>query len=422
MSYSEASLHNVDPAIAALIDSEHYRQANTLLLIPSENYASRAVIQALGTEMTNKYAEGYPGKRYYNGCANYDEIENIAIERLTKLFGCEHANVQPHTGASANLAAYYALLNPGDTILGMSTAAGGHLTHGHKMNFSGHWFNMVNYTVNPETLYLDYDEILTLAKEHKPKMIICGASAYPRTIDFTKFRAIADEIGAYLLADISHIAGLVATGLHPSPVPYADIVTSTTHKTLRGPRGAIIMCRENLAAAVDKAIFPGVQAGPIMNIVAAKAVAFHEALQPEFTTYQQQVLKNAAVLAETLTAAGFSLTTGGTDNHLMLVDLTDKNITGRDAANALEAAGIVINKNGIPFDPKSPMVTSGIRPGTPAATTRGMKEEQMKTIARWITDIILNPADETIRTQVAAEVAEICRQFPVYQKTGLQKD
>jgi len=414
MGYMDSSLHQTDPQIAKILEGEYDRQTQTLMMIPSENYASKAVLQTMGSIMTNKYAEGYPGERYYNGCGYYDMAENLARERGRKLFKAQHINVQPHTGTSANMAAYFALLDVGDTVMGMSTSHGGHLTHGKELNFSGRWFKFHTYGVSQKDERLDYGEILKMAKEVKPKLIVCGASAYPRTVDFEKFREIADEVGAMLMADIAHIVGLVCAGEHPDPLPLADVVTSTTHKTLRGPRGAIIMCKKELADKVDKAVFPGTQSGPLMHQIAAKAVCFREAQSFGFKEYQKQIVRNAAVLAETLLSEGFRLTTGGTENHLMLVDLTDKGITGRDAADLLEEAGITVNKNSIPFDSRSPIVTSGIRPGTPAVTTRGMKEDEMKTIGKWISQVLHNPHEENMRLKIRDEVKELCDEFPIY--------
>jgi len=368
---------DTDPEIAEAIKSELKRQQNKIELIASENFISIAVMAAMGSPLTNKYAEGYPGKRYYGGCEYIDVVESIAIERAKKLFGAEHANVQPHSGAQANMAVYFAVLNPGDTILGMNLSHGGHLTHGSPVNFSGKLYNIVSYGVDPETETINYDEVLRLAKEHRPKLILAGASAYPRVIDFKKFREIADEVGAYLMVDMAHIAGLVAAGLHPSPVEYADFVTTTTHKTLRGPRGGLILCKEKYAKLIDKTIFPGIQGGPLEHVIAAKAVALKEAMTEEFKNYQVQILKNAKALSTRLIERGFRLVSGGTDNHLMLVDLRNKGITGKDAEKILDEHNITCNKNAIPFDTQSPMITSGIRLGTPAVTTRGFKEEDM---------------------------------------------
>jgi len=407
-------LDHVDPEISAVIRKELDRQRNTLVLVAAENFTSPAVMEAQGCVMTNKYAEGYPGKRYYRGCEFMDEAENLARERCRELFGAEHVNVQPHSGSQANMAAYFATLRPGDTIMGMNLDHGGHLSHGSPVNFSGKLYRVVPYGVSRKTEMLEYSEILEIARECKPKMIVCGASAYPRIIDFKAMREIADEVGALLMADIAHIAGLVAAGVHPSPIPYADIVTTTTHKTLRGPRGGVIMCREELAQAIDRAVFPGIQGGPMMHTIAAKAVAFREAMTPEFRRYQEQIVRNAAALAARLIENGFELVSGGTDNHLMLVKLLKENITGKEADEALESAGIALNKNMIPFDPRTPFVTSGIRIGTPAVTTRGMKENEMREIADLITEVIRdirNPATiESVRSRVRA----LCERFPLY--------
>jgi glycine hydroxymethyltransferase len=413
-SYIDSSLHQIDPQIAKLLEGEYERQTKTLVMIPSENYASRAVLQTMGSILTNKYAEGYPSERYYNGCAYYDMGENLAKERARKLFRAEHVNVQPHTGSSANMAAYYAVLEIGDTVLGMSTEHGGHLTHGKNLNFSGKWYDYHSYGVSKKDERLDYDEIREIAKKVKPKLIVCGASAYPRIIDFEIFRSIADEVGAYLMSDVAHIIGLIAAGEHPDPVPHSHIVTSTTHKTLRGPRGAIIMCKRDLADAVDRAVFPGTQAGPLMHQIAAKAVCFREAQSFGFKEYQRQIIKNAAILAETLMERGFRLTTGGTDNHLMMIDLSDKGLNGRDAADMLEEAGIAANKNSIPFDTRPPAITSGVRFGTPALTTRGMKEEEMRLIGGWISDVLSNPKNQDLRMKTRACIEELCEQFPIY--------
>lgn len=411
-------LDHVDPEISAVIRKELERQRSTLVLVAAENFTSPAVMEAQGCVMTNKYAEGYPGKRYYRGCAFMDEAENLARERCRKLFGAEHVNVQPHSGSQANMAAYFATLRPGDTIMGMNLDHGGHLSHGSPVNFSGKLYRVVPYGVSRKTEMLDYSEILEIARECKPRMIVCGASAYPRIIDFRAMREIADEVGALLMADIAHIAGLVAAGVHPSPIPYADIVTTTTHKTLRGPRGGVIMCREELAQAIDRAVFPGIQGGPMMHTIAAKAVAFREAMTPEFKRYQEQIVRNAAALAGRLIENGFDLVSGGTDNHLMLVKLLKENITGKEADEALESAGIALNKNMIPFDPRTPFVTSGIRIGTPAVTTRGMKENEMREIADLITEVIRdirNPATiESVRSRVRA----LCERFPLYPELG----
>lgn len=401
-----------DPIVGQAVRTEYDRQRRNIELIASENFVSEAVLAAASTVLTNKYAEGYPGKRYYGGCECVDVVENIARDRVKELFGAEHANVQPHSGSQANYAVYAALCETGDTIMGMDLANGGHLTHGSPVNFSGKNYNMVAYGVDPVTHLIDYDQVRELAKQCKPKMIIAGASAYPRIIDFQKFHEIAEEVGAYLFVDMAHIAGLVATGLHPSPVPYADVVTTTTHKTLRGPRGGVILCRQELAQKIDKAIFPGCQGGPLMHIIAAKAVAFGEALKPEFKTYQAQILKNAAALADSLKTAGFDLVSGGTDNHLMLVDLRRAGITGKDVEKKLDLVNITVNKNTIPNDPQSPFVTSGIRVGTPAATSRGFKEEDMKVIGQLIWDTAT--AFEEKQDAIRASVAELCAKYPLY--------
>ncbi|MBQ2691912.1 MAG: serine hydroxymethyltransferase [Clostridia bacterium] len=401
-----------DPEIGAAIKEEFARQVRNIELIASENIVSPAVMMTMGSCLTNKYAEGYPGKRYYGGCEKVDIAENIARERACKLFGADHANVQPHSGAQANLAVYFALVKPGDTVMGMNLDHGGHLTHGSPVNMSGSYFNIVPYSLNPETEMLDYDEILRTAKECKPKMIIAGGSAYPRAIDFEKFSQIAKEVGAYLMVDMAHIAGLVAAGLHQNPVPYADVVTTTTHKTLRGPRGGMILCKEELAKKIDKAIFPGTQGGPLMHTIAAKAVCFGEALKPEFKEYQQQIIKNASVLAENLVKQGFKLVSGGTDNHLMLVDVRNFGITGKTIEKRLDEVYITVNKNSIPNDPEKPTVTSGIRVGTPAVTTRGFKEEEMVKIAELIA---LTASDFENKADYIREcVTDMCQRFPIY--------
>jgi glycine hydroxymethyltransferase len=409
------TLAQTDPEMARLLAAELERQQKTLMLIPSENYASRAVLTATGSIFTNKYAEGYPGRRYYHGCQYYDELESLAIERAKKLFGADHANVQLHTGSQANMAALYALLKPGDRILGMSVAQGGHLTHGAPVNFSGQYYQAYFYGVSRETGRLDYDEILLQARQVRPRLIICGASAYPRVIDFQKFREIADDVGAYLLADIAHIVGLVAAGAHPDPVPYCDVVTSTTHKTLRGPRGAFILCKQQWAEAIDRAVFPGLQAGPLMHVIAAKAVVFREAQEFGFREYQRQIIYNCQAMAQALLEEGFELVTGGTDNHLLLVDLRNKNITGREAADLLERAGMVVNKNLIPWDPLPPTLTSGIRPGTPAITTRGMKEQEARLIGKLMARVINDGRNnEAVLAEVRKQVLELCEAFPIY--------
>ena len=403
------SLEVVDKEIFDAIQKEHKRQNEKIELIASENFASKAVMEAMGSVFTNKYAEGYPGKRYYGGCQNVDVAENLARDRAKEIFGAEHANVQPHSGAQANMSVYFTVLNPGDTILGMNLSHGGHLTHGSPVNFSGKMYNIVPYGVN-EDGYIDYDEVEKIALECKPKIIVAGASAYPRTIDFKRFREIADKVSAYLMVDMAHIAGLVAAGLHPSPVPYADFVTTTTHKTLRGPRGGMILCKEKYAKDLDKSVFPGVQGGPLMHVIAGKAVCFKEALTPEFKEYQNQIVKNAKVLAEELMNRGFKLVSGGTDNHLMLVDLTNKGVTGKEAEAMLDEVGITVNKNTIPFDKQKPNIASGIRIGTPAMTTRGMKEEEMKTIAELIDRTIKGEDKEKIKS----DVLKLTSRFPIY--------
>ena len=407
-------LEQVDPEVAKAIDLETRRQAGKLELIASENFVSEAVLEAQGSVMTNKYAEGYPGRRYYGGCEYVDVPESLAIERCKKLFSCEEVNVQPHSGTQANMAVYFAACSPGDTVLGMNLSHGGHLSHGSPANFSGKYYKIVPYGVNRDTETIDYDQMAKIARECKPKMIVVGASAYPRTIDFNRFRAVADEVGAVIMADIAHIAGLVATGLHPSPVPVSEYVTTTTHKTLRGPRGGLIMCKEPYAKILNSRVFPGMQGGPLMHIIAAKAVALKEALSPEFAGYQRQIVKNAQAMAQQLKDEGFRLVSGGTDNHLMLVDLTTKGVTGKDAQEALDRASITVNKNGIPFDTQGPMVTSGIRIGTPALTTRGMKEAEMRLIASLIADVINNINDEQKIQAVAGKVKELCARFPLY--------
>ncbi|OPY44703.1 MAG: Serine hydroxymethyltransferase [Methanosaeta sp. PtaU1.Bin028] len=408
------SLAYVDPELAAVIKGELARQRNNLILIASENYASRAVMEAQGCLMTNKYAEGYPGRRYYRGTAWVDRAEVLAIERCKKLFDAEHVNVQPHSGTQANMAAYFAVLSPGDTIMGMNLNHGGHLSHGSPINFSGKMYKIVPYGVRPDTEQLDYSEMADIAKKSKPKLIVVGASAYPRIIDFKAVRELADDVGALVMADIAHIAGLVAAGEHPSPVPYCDIVTTTTHKTLRGPRGALIICKQELAPAIDRNVFPGTQGGPFMHAIAAKAVAFKEAMTPEFRNYQAQVVLNAKALAERLVENRFDLVSGGTDNHLMLVKLLKEGITGREADETLERAGITLNKNMIPFDPSTPFVTSGIRIGTPAVTTRGMKEPEMVQIADMISKVLRNLKSEEVCSDVLSQVQELCDRFPLY--------
>ena len=401
-----------DPEIVQAMEAELKRQRDNIELIASENFVSPAVMDAMGTHLTNKYAEGYPGKRYYGGCVNVDVVENLARERAKQLFGCEHVNVQPHSGSQANIAVYFAMLEPGDTILGMNLSHGGHLSHGSPVNISGKYFHVVPYGVD-ETGFIDYDELERIAVEAKPKLIVAGASAYARTIDFERISKIAKKVGAYLMVDIAHIAGLVATGLHPSPVPYADFVTTTTHKTLRGPRGGMIMCKEEYAQKIDKAIFPGIQGGPLMHIIAAKAVCFKEALTPEYKEYITQVVKNAKALAEGLMANGLDIVSGGTDNHLMLVDLRKYNVTGKDAEKMLDEVRITCNKNTIPFDPQSPFVTSGVRLGTPAVTTRGMKEEDMKEIAAIISGTLKD--FEGFKAEAIARVDALTKKYPLYE-------
>ena len=411
------NLKTVDPEIQKAIDQELSRQREKLEMIASENIVSTAVMQAQGSILTNKYAEGYPGKRYYGGCEYVDVVEQLAIDRAKKLFGAEYANVQPHSGAQANTAVYFALLEPGDTILGMNLTDGGHLTHGSPVNISGKYFKIIPYGVDKETERIDYDELERLAKEHQPKLIVGGASAYSRVIDFERMAQIAKSVGAYFMVDMAHIAGLVAAGLHPSPVPYADVVTTTTHKTLRGPRGGLILCRDaEFGKQFNKAIFPGIQGGPLMHVVAAKAVAFKEALSDEFKVYQQQVLDNAKALADELVKKGFRIVSGGTDNHLMLVDLRSKNITGKEAQFLLDEIGITANRNTIPFEPLSPFVTSGIRLGTPALTTRGLKEEDIREVADIIADVIENREDSAVIEAAKAKVQAICKKFPLYEE------
>ncbi|MDN8590892.1 serine hydroxymethyltransferase [Paenibacillus sp. 11B] len=407
-------LRKNDPAVLEAMNFELKRQQNNIELIASENIVSEAVIEALGSVLTNKYAEGYPGKRYYGGCEHVDIVEDIARDRAKELFGAEHVNVQPHSGAQANMAVYLAALKPGDTVLGMNLAHGGHLTHGSPVNASGLLYNFVAYGVQEDTFLIDYDEVRKAAFKHRPRLIVAGASAYPRIIDFEKLASIANDVGALFMVDMAHIAGLVAAGLHPSPVPHAHFVTTTTHKTLRGPRGGMILCRKAWAAAIDKAVFPGSQGGPLMHVIASKAVAFGEALQPSFKTYAQNVVKNAQVLAETLIAEGLNIVSGGTDNHLMLIDTRSVNITGKEAEHVLDSIGITVNKNAIPFDPTSPFVTSGIRIGTPAATSRGMNEEAMVAIGKIIAKTLKNPKDAAKLDEARAEVTALTDQFPLY--------
>lgn len=403
-----------DGEIASLIRREEERQSHKLVLIAAENYASQAVLEAQGSVLTNKYAEGYPGHRYYGGCQEIDEVEKVAIQRAKQLFGAEHANVQSHSGTQANVAAYLALLNHGDTVMGMSLAHGGHLSHGSAVSFSGQWYRFIHYGVNKETERLDYEEIERLAKEHRPKLIVAGASAYPRIIDFERFHYIAEEVGAQLLVDMAHLAGLVAAGLHPSPVPWAEVITSTTHKTLRGPRGGFILSKQELARRLDAAVFPGMQGGPLMHVIAAKAVAFYEAMQPDFISYQQRVVENAKVLASELEKLGFRLVAGGTDNHLVLIDLRGTGITGKLAEEVLDSVGISTNRNSIPFDPLPPQITSGLRLGTPAVTTRGLGPQQMRQIASLIHKVLANLEDEKVKDEVSQEVKEISRRFPFF--------
>ncbi len=412
--FLDRTLADVDPEIADAIALETERQNDTLELIASENHVSKAVLTAMGSVFTNKYAEGYPGKRYYGGCGPTDIVESIAIARAKELFGAEHANVQPHSGSQANMAVYFAMLKPGDTIMGLDLAHGGHLTHGHPLSYSGRDFKVVAYHVRKEDERIDYDEMQQLATESKPRMIICGASAYPRVIDFKRIREIADSVGALMMADIAHIAGLVVTGNHPSPVPYADFVTTTTHKTLRGPRAGLVLCREQYAKDLDRALFPGIQGGPLVHIIAAKAVAFREAASPAFREYQTQVVRNAKVLADEVAATGFRIVSGGTDNHMFLTDVFSKGITGKDGQNMLEAANITVNKNTIPFDQNKPMVASGVRIGTPAVTTRGLREPEMKLIAGFIARVLDSRGDAAVTVQVKQDVKNLCDRFTIY--------
>lgn len=413
----DMKIQGYDPELFAAFENETKRQLEHIELIASENYASPRVLEAQGSDFTNKYAEGYPGRRYYGGCEYVDVAEELAAERVKQLFDCDYANVQPHSGSQANTAVYMALLNPGDTILGMSLAHGGHLTHGAKVNFSGRLYNAVQYGIDAETGLIDYDQVAAMAKEHKPKMIIGGFSAYSRVVDWAKFREIADSVGAYFVVDVAHVSGLVAAGVYPSPVEHAHVVTSTTHKTLRGPRGGIIFAKglsEEIQKKINSLVFPGIQGGPLMHVIAAKAVAFKEALEPEFKQYQKQVILNAQTLANTLIERGFKVVSGGTDNHLFLVDLIDKDITGKAADEALGLANITVNRNAVPNDPRSPFVTSGLRLGTPAVTTRGFKEAQMKQLGHWIADVVEHIDDEATRNRVKQEVVTLCRQYPVY--------
>jgi glycine hydroxymethyltransferase len=408
------ALQATDPEVYAAIDAEEERQRNKLLLIASENFASPAVLAAQGSLMTNKYAEGYPGKRYYGGCQHVDQVEDLAIQRCKQIFGAEHVNVQPHSGSQANMAAYLSVLKPGDTILGMDLAQGGHLTHGSKVNFSGMIFRAFSYGVDRQSETIDVDAVRKLAEECRPRMIVVGASAYARTLDFPKFQAIAQSVGAYLMVDIAHIAGLIAAGLHPNPIPYADFVTTTTHKTLRGPRGGVVMCKAEHAKAVDKFVFPGMQGGPLMHVIAAKAVAFKEALSPAFKRYQQQVVANARVLAQGLLERGYKIVSGGTDTHLMLVNLTNKGITGKEADAALDAAGIIVNKNAVPYDEKPPAVASGIRLGTPIVSTRGMKEAEMREIVALVDRVLQHRQDPEVLEEVRSQAKALCSRFPIF--------
>jgi glycine hydroxymethyltransferase len=409
------SLQDLDPEIYVALAGERRRQKEGIELIASENFVSSAVLEATASLMTNKYAEGYPGRRYYGGCEWVDQAERLAIERARKLFDAEHANVQPHSGTQANTAVYFAALKPGDTLLGMDLASGGHLSHGHRLSYSGRDFNVVSYGVDRESEQIDYEDVARLANEYRPQLIVCGASAYPRRIDFERFRQIADDAGALLMADIAHIAGLVAAGLHPDPVPHCHFVTTTTHKTLRGPRGGLILCKEEFAKRIDRAVFPGIQGGPLMHIIAAKAVAFGEALQEGFRSYQERILENAARLADSLAARGLRIVSGGTDNHLVLVDVTSYGITGKVAEEALEQAGLTVNKNTIPFDSNPPLIASGIRLGTPAVTTRGAGPNDVAAIGGWIADVLAAPDDENVRARVREDVRSLCRRLPLYE-------
>jgi len=412
-------LTSTDPEIANAIRLELHRQQDGLELIASENFVSEAVLEAVGSVLTNKYAEGYPGKRYYGGCEHVDVVETLAIDRAKTLFGAEHANVQPHSGAQANMTVYLAMLKPGDTILGMNLAHGGHLTHGHPLNFSGKYFTIIPYGVRQDDERIDYDELERLAREHRPKLIVVGASAYARTIDYARIRAVATEVGALVMSDMAHISGLVAAGLHPSPVPHSDFVTTTTHKTLRGPRGGLILCRGEFAKDIDRALFPGVQGGPLMHVIAGKAVCFKEALSESFRTYQQQVVRNAARLAERLADVGLRIVSGGTDNHLILVDVFSKGLTGKVAEAALGRAAMTVNKNAIPFDQQPPMTASGIRVGTPAVTTRGLREAEMDLVAEFFARVLAAPDDESVSRAVRSDVEALCRKFPLYPTLAL---
>lgn len=408
------NLAQFDPEISAAIRKETERQEYSLEFIASENFVSEEVLAAQGSVLTNKYAEGYPGKRYYGGCEFVDVVEQLAIDRAKELFGAEHVNVQAHSGSQANMAVYFATCKPGDTVLGMNLAHGGHLTHGSPVNFSGKLFNIVPYGIRKDTGRIDYDEVEQLAKEHQPKLIVVGASAYPRTLDFEAFRRIADQVGAPVMVDMAHIAGLVAAGVHPSPVPHSEYVTTTTHKTLRGPRGGMILCREEYAKKINSNIFPGIQGGPLMHVIAAKAVSFKEALSPDFKVYAAQVVKNAQALAEELVSRGYNLVSGGTDNHLLLLDFVGTELTGKVAEATLETAGITVNKNAVPFDTRSPFVTSGVRIGTPATTTRGLKEKEMRQIGAWIDEALQNIENEAVLARIRGEIRELCQQFPLY--------
>lgn len=412
------ALEASDPELFMSVSSELRRQNNSLELIASENFVSRAVLEATGSVLTNKYAEGYPGRRYYGGCEFVDEVERLAISRAKELFGAEHANVQVHSGTQANMAVYFAMLKPGDTLMGMDLASGGHLTHGHRLSYSGRDFNVVAYGVDRDTETIDFEEVERLASEHRPKLIICGASAYSRIIDFEQFRRIADQTGALLMADIAHIAGLVATGLHPSPVRCCDFVTTTTHKTLRGPRGGLVLCKEEYAKKIDRAVFPGIQGGPLMHVIAAKATAFNEALEDSFKDYQKQIVANSQAMATRLSEQGLRIVSGGTDNHVFLVDVTTRGLTGKIVEEALEQAGITVNKNTIPYDPNPPLVASGIRIGTPAVTSRGMQEDEMKAIADLILSVLDNPEQENALASVRSRVETLCQGFPLYEPLG----
>jgi glycine hydroxymethyltransferase len=409
-------LKRTDPEVFQAFRAEIERQTEQLEMIASENFVSEAVMQAEGSVFMNKYAEGYPGRRYYGGCENMDVVEKLAIDRLNQLFGSEYANVQPHSGTQANMAVYFAVLNPGDSILSMDLAHGGHLSHGLPASFSGRFFKIAHYGVSRETEVIDYDQVAEIAGKHHPKLIIAGASAYPRILDFAFFRRIADEVGAYLMVDMAHIAGLVASGIHPSPVPFADFITSTTHKTMRGPRGGIILAMEKYSRSLNSQIFPGIQGGPLMHVIAAKAVAFKEALKDDFKIYQQQIVSNAKTLAKTLQDRGFRLVSGGTDNHLLLVDLSDKGLTGAKAEEILERSGITVNKNTIPFDTRSPSVTSGIRIGTPAVTTRGLKEQEMEEVGDYISELLNQPEDDKLNRDIKMKIRSLCKRFPLYSE------